>query len=117
MKKLALYLLTGSAISLSVSCSKDKAPTMVFDPTCSDTTSFSEDVMPIIIDNCLSCHDNGNSTGYTFTSHSSISDEAEHMLGAMRNEGFQLMPQGGPALPDSLIKTFACWIQNGKLNN
>jgi len=117
MKHLVLLLIASSAITLSVRCTKDKAPNIEFDLTCSDTISFSQDVMPIITDNCISCHDTGNSTGYTFTTHSSISDNASDMLGAMRNEGFQLMPQGGPALPDSLIKTFSCWIQNGKLNN
>lgn len=117
MKYLVLSLITIPAIFLSTSCTKDKAPNIQFDPSCSDTISFSQDVMPIITDNCISCHDEGNSTGYTFTTHSSISDNAGDMLGAMRQEGFQLMPQGGPALPDSLIKTFSCWIQNGKLNN
>ncbi len=117
MRFLVLLLIASSAISLSTSCTKDKAPNIEFDPSCSDTISFSDDVMPLITDNCLSCHDDGNSTGYTFTSHASISDNASDMLGAMRNEGFQLMPQGGPALPDSLIKTFSCWIQNNKPNN
>ena|SRR6218665_467710 len=117
MKNLALFLIASLAIIVSTSCTKDKAPNIEFDPSCSDTISFEEDVMPIISANCISCHDDGNSTGYTFTTHSSISDNATDMLGAMRNEGFQLMPEGGPALPDSLIKTFSCWIQNGKLNN
>lgn len=99
-------------------CTKDKAPTIIFDPNCSDTVSFSQDIMPIISSNCISCHDQGNSTGYTFTTHSSISENAMDMLNAMRNEaGFQLMPQGGPALPDSLIRLFSCWIQNNKPNN
>jgi hypothetical protein len=117
MKHLVLLLIAGSAIALSTRCTKDKAPKSNFDPTCSDTISFSQDVMPLITDNCLSCHDDGNSTGYTFTSHALISDNASDMLGAMRNEGFQLMPQGGPALPDSVIKIFSCWIQNNKPNN
>jgi hypothetical protein len=28
-----------------------------------------------------------------------------------------LMPQGGPALPDSLIQKVECWIYQGKKNN
>jgi hypothetical protein len=117
MKLSVLLLLLGCCCFAYTSCTKDKTPNIVIDPTCSDTISFSQDIMPLITDNCLSCHDNGNSTGYTFTSHSSISDNANNMLGAMRNEGFQLMPQGGPALPDSLIKQFSCWVQNNKPNN
>jgi hypothetical protein len=27
------------------------------------------------------------------------------------------MPQGGPALPDSVIQRIECWVNQGKLNN
>jgi hypothetical protein len=35
------------------------------------------------------------------------------MLGA----NVELMPQGGPALNDTLIKQFSCCINQGKQNN
>jgi hypothetical protein len=35
----------------------------------------------------------------------------------MQNQGFQLMPIGGPQLPDSTIQAIKCWIAQGKLNN
>jgi hypothetical protein len=39
-------------------------------------------------------------------------------LNSLRGEGGkQLMPQGGPALQDSLIEQFSCWVNQGKLNN
>ncbi len=117
MKQLAFFLVFGAALASTTSCTKDKTQAVIVDPTCSDTVSFSQDIQPIFNDNCLSCHDVGNSTGYTFTTHSEISDKASQALGAMRAEGFELMPQGGPALNDSLISLFQCWIQNGKQNN
>lgn len=117
MKYLAFILIIISASVSYTSCTKDKAPNIVFDPNCSDTVSFSQDILPLFQDNCVACHDEGNSTGYTFTSYSNISAKSSEAIGAMRGEGFQLMPQDGPALPDSLIRMFNCWIQNGEPNN
>jgi hypothetical protein len=68
--------------------------------------------------NCIGCHDSGNSTGYTITNHTNISSNAAAILNAMKaTNGFQLMPQGGPALHDTLVQQFSCWINQGKLNN
>ena len=51
------------------------------------------------------------------TNHSNISASADAILGSMHANGYQLMPQGGPALPDSLIQKVECWIYQGKLDN
>ena len=42
---------------------------------------------------------------------------APAIIGSMRNSGYQLMPQGGPALHDSIIKRIECWVNQGKQNN
>lgn len=103
---------------LNFSCAKEKVPGQVIDPNCTDTISFSTQIVPMISNNCVSCHDTGNSTGYTLTNHTNISSNASDMLNAMHGTGgFQLMPEGGPALHDSLIQQFSCWINQGKLNN
>jgi len=99
-----------------VSCTKDKVY-YVSPPNCPDTISFNTKVLPIIQSNCTGCHDVGNGTGYTLTSHSNISASADAILGSMHGNGYQLMPQGGPALPDSLIQKIECWIYQGKLDN
>ncbi|TNF46385.1 MAG: hypothetical protein EP305_11285 [Bacteroidetes bacterium] len=99
-----------------VSCKKDKVTTTL-DPNCTDTVYFNQEILPLITDNCSGCHGSGNSTGYTLTNHTNISSNATASLNAMRGDGFQLMPQGGPALNDSLIQKFNCWINQGKLNN
>jgi hypothetical protein len=110
-----LYLLVG-LIWICFSCVKDKVPVLI-DPNCADSVSFSNDVWPIISENCAGCHGVGNSTGYVFTNHTTVSLNANAIVGSMRSEGFQLMPIGGPALPDSIIQKINCWIQQGKLNN
>jgi hypothetical protein len=99
-----------------VGCKKEKvggdAPA-----NCKDTISFNQEILPMIQNHCSGCHGNGNSTGYTLVDHGSISSNASAVIGSMKGNGYQLMPQGGPALPDSLIQKVECWIYQGKKNN
>ncbi len=105
-----------SIVALSTSCRKGKTPSLI-DVNCEDTVSFQTEIFPLITNQCISCHDVGNSTGYTFTNHTNISSNASNMLNAMRAQGgMQLMPQGG-ALDEAEIQKFSCWISQGKLNN
>lgn len=110
------FIVVSLFLVVTTSCRKDKV-TSTLDPNCTDTIYFSQEILPLITDNCASCHDVGNTTGYTFTNHTNISANASSALNAMRGDGFQLMPQNGPALNDSLIEKFNCWINQGKLNN
>ena len=105
------------AIFFLGSCSKDKVGSNIPYPdvTCSDSVSFSNDVLPIIQNNCTGCHDNSN--GYTLTNHANISENYSAIVGSMQGIGFQLMPQGGPALPDSIIHIIQCWANQGFQNN
>ena len=98
------------------SCVKEKVA-YTTPPNCPDTVSFVHQVLPIIQNNCTGCHDVGNGTPYTLTNYSNISASADAVLGSMRGNGYQLMPQGGPVLPDSLVQKVECWIVQGKLNN
>jgi hypothetical protein len=117
MKSLVCLFFLGSIGLMYTSCAKDRTPNVVFDPTCSDTISFSQDILPLFQENCISCHDEGNATPYTFTNYSNISNNALDAVNAMRGDGFQQMPQDSPPLPDSLIKILNCWIQNQTPNN
>ncbi len=110
-----VFLCASIFISLS-SCRKDKVQSTI-DPNCIDTVSFSQVVLPIIQQNCTGCHDIGNSTPYTLTNHTNISNNATAIIGSMHGQSYNLMPQGGPALPDSIIQFVQCWINQGKLNN
>lgn len=101
--------------SITSSCKKDQVPGIV-DPNCIDTVFFTTQIAPMIANNCLGCHNVVNSTGYTLTNHTNISANASAILAAMQGSP-QLMPIGGPALNDTLIQQFACWINQGTLNN
>lgn len=111
--KLGFALLALGVIAIS-SCNKDKvnysAP-----PNCPDIVSFNDQILPLIQNNCTGCHNNQN--GYTLTNHTNISANSAAIIGAMRANGYELMPDNGPALPDSLIEKLECWIYQGKLNN
>ena len=98
------------------SCTRDKVTPI--DEQCNTTISFSNEVMPIIQANCVGCHNqNGASGGYDFSTYDAIAGNANALLGSVKANGFQLMPIGGPALPDSLIQKINCWINQGKQDN
>jgi hypothetical protein len=101
-------------LNFLTSCRKDKVQVYP-NANCSDTVSFNNEILPLIQNNCTGCHDNQN--GYTFTNHSNISANSNAIIGSMRNNGYQLMPKGGPALDDSIIQRIECWVNQGKLNN
>lgn len=103
-----------SVLALSiVSCAKDKVPVVAAD--CPTTVSFNAEILPIFQDNCVSCHNAGN-TQPTLEDYATISANADASLATLHGTP-SLMPQGGPALPDSVIQKVACWISQGKLNN
>ncbi len=122
MKKNRFILLTLSSTLIILSlvfasgCSKDKAPAPMISVTCSDTISFAHQIAPVIQDKCASCHGSGAGTNPVLSNHAEIAGQAENILNALHGTP-QLMPQGGPALEDSLIQQFDCWIQQGKMNN
>lgn len=104
-------------LSINLSCSKDKVGLKKPFPEvqCSDTISFSNDVLPIIQNHCTGCHDNSN--GYTFTNYQNISSHYQEIVGSMKGNGYQLMPQGEGPLPDTTIQKIQCWVNQGLKNN
>jgi hypothetical protein len=101
-----------------IGCRKDKVPAPKIAPVetvCSDTISYSQKVLPLIQNNCFSCHANG--TQPVINDYTTIVNQSDLMLKTFRADGVSLMPQGGPALPEQDIKDFNCWIKQGKLNN
>lgn len=115
--KNSIYTISIAILVLATSCLKDKVGDNLPYPevTCSDTISFSNDVLPIIQNNCTSCHDNSN--GYTFTNHHNIADNYAAIIGSMKGQGYQQMPQASSALPDSVIQKIQCWVNQGLKDN
>jgi hypothetical protein len=117
MKKLRLLVVLSAVVGFGFvnSCAKEKVPVITTTPDCADSIHFSTQIGPMIQSNCISCHDVGGSAP-TLTNYVEISTNATAILSTL-NGTPQLMPQGGPALNDTLIQQFTCWISQGKPNN
>ena len=121
MKTLAFTLLLSAATGFFLnSCTKDRVPVVTF-PAITDTISYDQKIRPLMELNCSTsgCHDAGTAqNGYDLSTYTGVRDNASDMLNAMRGQnGFTLMPFGGPALADSSIAQFEAWIAQGKLDN
>jgi hypothetical protein len=116
------FLIIFSAIILGVftmnSCKKDKAPVDCTTAGCTDTISFANQILPMIQINCTGCHQPGNASGgYSLSTYAEIVSNADAILNSLNGTGMKLMPEGGPALADTLIQQFSCWKCQGKLDN
>lgn len=116
MKRISLLFFAGIvATSIVVSCKK----TPVTTATCTTTISYSADIVPILSQNCTSCHNSSNAQGgYNLTTHANVSSGANTILKSMRHSsGVAKMPQGSAKLPSTTVDKFDCWIQQGMPNN
>ena len=84
--------------------------------------SFSGDILPILTNNCFSCHSNSNATenafGITLEDHVDVSASAILIIGAINHlEGFPQMPKNGVKLDTCKIQVFEAWENQGSLDN
>lgn len=86
-----------------------------------DSVSFTQNILPIIQQDCGSCHNaTSQSGGVTLVSYSDIAFYANNgiLLGVIKREsGFSPMPKNAPKLIDCKISTIEKWIQEGTQNN
>ncbi|MBM3186333.1 MAG: hypothetical protein FJZ67_08525 [Bacteroidetes bacterium] len=116
--KNSIYSISITVLTIFISsCTKDKVGGNLPYPEiiCSEPISFNNEILPIIQNNCTGCHDNQN--GYTLTNYQNIKSNYSAIVGAMKGQGFLLMPDGGPALPDSIVEKIQCWVNQGLKNN
>lgn len=118
--KFAITFIAAVAVLLAFQgCNKDQTPAEAINLSeCPDTIKFSTQIKPMVDTWCSACHGVGGSNTPTLSNHANISANADNMLLSIKAEGGKvLMPDGGPALHDSLIKQFSCWVAQGKANN
>ena len=114
MKRIAEFFVLGSVLLIGAgSCKKDKVST---DCVSNTTIKFSTQIKPMMDNYCISCHGPGG-TSPDLSTHANIASNATLVLNSLNGAGVQLIPQGGPALNDTLISQFSCWISQGKQNN
>ena len=125
MKKKSYFLFIAAAMLLTLfSCTKDKTTGAVVNCTgVSATTNIynnanaNANVSNIINTYCnyAPCHDaNTHSGSEDMSSYAGLvtAFKNNNVIGALKGQ-IELMPKGGPALPDSIILQLQCWQQNG----
>ena len=124
MKKKFKYLFTAMAVLLTcsltiTSCTRDKVQPAPIDTTCADTISFANDILPIMNNNCNSCHNSSNpSGGFDLSTYAGVNQNPGKVLSSVRQDGSaSSMPQGGNKIADSLIQKINCWINQGAKDN
>ena len=121
MKKIIVTV----AIALLVAgCYWDNVETLFPDLDQCDTldVSFSADVIPILRNNCFSCHSNSNSpdfaNGLSLEDYEDVAAMSDRIVGAiMHKDGFIPMPQGNEQLDSCQIETIEAWVNQGSRNN
>lgn len=111
-------------IFLLPSCVWDSVEELYPDMADCDTTSvtFSNTIIPILSNNCFSCHSNLNAPsfggGLSFEDHQDVARYSERIIGAVNhNEGFLAMPQGGDKLDPCSINLIEVWANAGAPDN
>ena len=88
-----------------------------------DTTniSYSVKIVPVIQDNCYSCHTGAAPSGnVSLDSYAGVKAQADNgkLIGTISHAaGFSPMPQGGNKLNSCQIAIIQTWIDNGAPNN
>ena len=122
MKKKSCFLFIAAIALVTISsCTKDRTTTGVL-VDCSGisatTNTYALNIGPNIVDvycNYAPCHGGGSAGGgVDMSSYSSVvyAMKNQNVIAGMKGQ-LELMPKGGPALPDSLIRQMECWQQNG----
>jgi hypothetical protein len=109
------------AVSLS-SCYYDSEEDLYPSTACStENVSYTNDVQPILINSCLSCHNNTDRQGnITLETHEDVVIYVNNgsFLGSIKHaSGYKAMPQNATKLDDCRIAKVEAWITAGALNN
>jgi hypothetical protein len=124
-----MRIVTGAGLVLLVvglthSCAKASQDVLSAGSTC-DTVgmTYTANVVPILQENCYSCHGNGNTAGSGgillegYTNLKQYADNGQLVGNVTHAPGYVPMPYGLPALPSCETNTIVDWVNNGAFNN
>ncbi len=121
MKKLIVFSII---LSLAAACTWENEEELYPDPGLCDTldVSYSEDVVPILANNCYACHSNANGPdfgrGNTWEDYEDVVASANTIVGAINHEdGFPSMPREADQLDTCSISIIEAWVNAGTPNN
>lgn len=105
------------------SCYYDKADTLYPSKTCdtSGTISYAQKVIPLLQQQCYSCHSGGSPSGGiamgTYTTDKAIAVNGKLYGSISHASGYSPMPQGAAKMTDCQLATIKKWIDSGSPNN
>jgi hypothetical protein len=103
-------------------CSKESADKLAGTTTCDTTAvSYSKQILPILQDNCYTCHSGSNPFSGIDLSNFGVLQTHVHngdLKSAVTHDGrVTPMPYGLPQLPSCEVNTIVAWVDQGALNN
>jgi len=116
---LSLTLTIGLITTLFIaSCTKDegKLPVTAAAPSACDTITYTKHIKPIIENTCISCHGTPPNPGAPLlTTYTEVKNNSSKIRKTVldANPAPELMPQGGPPLPQAQKDLISCWLDNG----
>jgi len=116
--------LIGAAVLYLAGCSKQSEDKLKAATTCDTTAvSYSLQVLPILQNNCYSCHGAGSTAGSggidlsTYTKLKVYADNGFLVGNVTHSPGYVGMPYGLPMLPSCEVNTIVAWVHQGTKNN
>ena len=121
MKKSTIYLLL---LVVAAACSWENEETFFPEAENCDTldVSYVKDIVPILVNNCYSCHSNANAphfgSGNAFEDHADVSTSTSLIVKVINHmEGVPAMPRESDKLDDCTISIIEAWVNEGALEN
>jgi mono/diheme cytochrome c family protein len=120
----ALILIAGFILFFS-GCAKESADRLAQTGNVCDTAAvkYSTQIVPIMQDNCYSCHGNGTTFGsggvalYTYGQLKGYADNGYLVGNVTHAPGYVAMPYLAPALPTCETEVIVAWVRQGAPNN
>jgi hypothetical protein len=126
-KKLICILFGGIGLVsfFVISCTKQDEQALIdqsgIPPCDTSNMSYSTDIVPILENNCVSCHNPvQNNLGVILTNYSDVLTQVNngHLVNVIEhNPGYPQMPFGLPQLPSCTINEIVDWVNRGAPNN
>ncbi len=122
MRKGIVAVITAVCVIWSVQgCYYDNVEELYPDGCRTNNMSYSDDIVPILERNCLSCHnDMDEQGGVNLQTYDDVIIYVEDgsLLGSIKHsDGFEPMPLIGTMISDCSISKIEEWIYDGAINN
>jgi hypothetical protein len=124
-KILLLTLALSGAVFYLAGCAKENEEHLSGGTGGCDTldVSYSLQIVPILQNNCYTCHGAGSNSGSgginlsTYTALKVYADNGYLVGNVSHAPGYIGMPYGLPKLPDCEVNTITAWVNQGSKNN